>query len=134
VCSVTRRTLIGWRGCWFQKAPVVVVGFAQSTGVTAGLAPRSSSGRFILAAPRKRNRRGAGPAGRTSRQGGTGYLTVRMPFIPPAAWPGTLHMYSYLPAVSVTFSVAVPLVIVGVLLPLHELPVPPLLLEHSVKL
>src|SRR5581483_11954204 len=63
------------------------------------------------------------------------YLTVRMPFIPAAAWPGTVQRYSYLPGfVTVTFSVAVfPGATIGVTLPAQLVPVPPLLLEQSLK-
>ena len=35
------------------------------------------------------------------------YLTVSVPFIPAAAWPGTVHRYGYLPAfVNVTLRVS----------------------------
>src|SRR4029079_8782044 len=42
---------------------------------------------------------------RSSRPGpAERYLTVRVPFIPRAAWPGTVQRYLYFPALKVTVS------------------------------
>src|SRR5205807_1465873 len=69
---------------------------------------------------RRRGRaRGARPAGARvrpaevgewpSRPGGPPdrYVTLSLPFMPLAAWPRTVHLYGFEPAVSVTLSVPV---------------------------
>src|SRR6476646_9560523 len=41
-----------------------------------------------------RPRRIAGPAGRELALRAVDQVTLKTPFMPPAAWPGTVHMYS----------------------------------------
>ncbi len=62
-------------------------------------------------------------------------MTFRRPFIPPAAWPGTVQRYSYVPAVlKITRSVALPPgEMTGVWTPAHELPSPRVCFEQTRK-
>ena len=57
--------------------------------------------------PRRARARAPSPAPSRTSCRSTSYLTVSVPFMPPAAWPGSVQRNGYLPFFSVAFSVAV---------------------------